>query len=328
MNTKPGPEIFISYSRKDSESVNTIINRLQKDGISSSSFFFDQDNIDGAGVFPTVIANAIKECKLLIFFVSKTSSESTWVKNEVFYALKNNKAVLPIFLEHVELEGELDISLSRIQQINIYEGEKEKRIKAILGSLVALGVTIKNNHTQEDLTQQAAESSLIGFFWKKKYFIFITLMVAVLVSGYFIFWPNLFNNDLSISDLPLNKEAPSENIEQADIDRNDSISKNAEPDNTLVSGDSLSLYYSFHIKQQNNLIEIFDGDIVHSGDKMQIRAKVSKDSYLYILNQDAGNNIYVLFPFEGASNLLTSNRQVVIPAENKYVEADSQIGSG
>ncbi|MCD4696004.1 MAG: DUF4384 domain-containing protein [Bacteroidales bacterium] len=321
------PEIFISYSRKDSKSVHVIINWLQHNGISSTTFFFDQDNIDGAGVFPTVIANAIKKCKVLIFFASKTSAESTWVKNEVFYALKNKKAVLPIFLEEVELEGEFDISLSRIQQLNLYENNKEKRYKAILSSLIALGITVTKSPIPVNSVQPNSESLLFVFLKKHKFPIIITLILASLIVGYFIFWPGLYKNENNTPDLLKNKIVPSENNEQLNADRDEDISINTELSNTLITEDTLSLYYSFHIKKRNRLNEIFDGGTVYTGDKMQVRVKVSKDCYLYILNQDVGKNIYVLFPIDDASNFLTGNKEVVIPADNKYFEADNQIGT-
>ncbi len=318
------PEIFISYSREDSKSVHSVINWLQNSGISSSTFFFDQNNIDGAGVFPAVIANAIKKCKVLIFFASKTSAESLWVKNEVHYALKYKKAVLPVFLEDVELEGELDISLSRIQQINFYDNDKEKKYNAIFSSLTALGVSIEESQNKESLMRPAKTSGL--FNYPKKYVIYSLsiFILAIIITAYFVFWQDLFNNDKKPANNVVNNNFPSQNNEQLSPERNDEKSKSVVTAD--INKDSLALYYTFHIKKHNKLDEIFNGSTIHTGDKMQIRVKVSKDSYMYILNQDAGNNIYVLFPIDKASNFLPGNKEVIIPDENKYVEADSQVG--
>lgn len=56
-----GKDIFISYSRKDSETANRICKALDRAKI---SYFIDWQGIGGAMEFPEILANAIIDCKL------------------------------------------------------------------------------------------------------------------------------------------------------------------------------------------------------------------------------------------------------------------------
>lgn len=95
---------------------------------------------------------------------------------------------------------------------------------------------------------------------------------------------------------------------------------------SLKESGVFTVHYSFHIKDENELREIYDGGTVHTGDLMQISVQTYEDCYLFILNQDAGGNLYVLFPFEGQSHALSGGRRVGIPGPGRYYKADRQTG--
>ena len=95
---------------------------------------------------------------------------------------------------------------------------------------------------------------------------------------------------------------------------------------SLEASEPLLLKYSFHIKKANYLQEIYTGSTVHSGDKMQIRLQASDDCYLFILNIDASNKLYVLYPIENQDHFFPGNREIVLPDSNMYYKADEQVG--
>ena len=94
----------------------------------------------------------------------------------------------------------------------------------------------------------------------------------------------------------------------------------------VEASSELSLRYSFHIKKQNQLQEIYSGGKVHSGDMMQIRLEASDGCFLFILNIDAGNNLYVLYPLENQDHFLHGGKQLVFPMPNRYFKADNFAG--
>ena len=133
-------DLFISYSRKDTKEVGNILKWLYDNGISRDNVFFDQGSIDGALEFTTVIANAIDGCKVLMFFVSKESVQSEWVKKEVFRAIKSKKPVFPIYLEDATLPAGLEFELGSNNQLYFHKGDKNVNLQVILRSLVIHGV--------------------------------------------------------------------------------------------------------------------------------------------------------------------------------------------
>ena len=56
-------EVFISYSRKDTPTVNRICKALDYQGI---TYFIDQQRISGGMEFPERIAEAIMGCRILL----------------------------------------------------------------------------------------------------------------------------------------------------------------------------------------------------------------------------------------------------------------------
>lgn len=140
--TEQPRDIFISYSRSDSDQVIQVVGWLCRNGLPRDAVFIDQGGIDGALDFPTVLEKAILNCKILLFFISGNSINSRWVKMEVFLAISRGKSVFPIFLEDVELPIGMNLQLASIQQINLHTGKKEQKYSAILTSLQRLGIGI------------------------------------------------------------------------------------------------------------------------------------------------------------------------------------------
>jgi len=95
---------------------------------------------------------------------------------------------------------------------------------------------------------------------------------------------------------------------------------------TLKNAEKVVLRFSFHIQKSGRLIEIEDGDSVRSGDRMQIRIRPQSDTYLFVLNLDAGRHLYVLFPMQEEDHFIRGGREIVIPAGNRYFMADTQTG--
>ena len=60
-------DIFISYSRKDSEKVLSVVEKLQERGF---SIWIDKDGIESGDAFKSVIVRAIKNSDVFLFFSS------------------------------------------------------------------------------------------------------------------------------------------------------------------------------------------------------------------------------------------------------------------
>jgi adenylate cyclase len=107
------PDIFISYSRKDSEQATMLAEMLASAGLSC---WIDQQGIEAAASWSAQIVDAINGCKVFIALLSPTSIESHNVIKEISLASEKRKKILPLDLEPVTLPRELEYQLAGIQR--------------------------------------------------------------------------------------------------------------------------------------------------------------------------------------------------------------------
>ena len=140
MYSNKNAEIFISYSRNDSKRVEEIIDWLCGHGLDKSMIYRDKASLIGGRSYLTAIARAISNCKVLVFFISKNSIESTWVGKELFCASDENKNILPVFIEDVVLPPSHKLLLGPIHQIQLFGDKIETKYYSVLQSFNSLGI--------------------------------------------------------------------------------------------------------------------------------------------------------------------------------------------
>lgn len=89
-------DIFISYSRKDTEIVRTIYEWLEKAGCKC---WIDVDGMFSGVSYKKVIVDAIKRSKVLLFMSSKNSNKSRNVVSEMSIAMEYGKKIIPVRLD-------------------------------------------------------------------------------------------------------------------------------------------------------------------------------------------------------------------------------------
>jgi hypothetical protein len=91
-------DVFISYSRHDSDAANALADTLSKAGL---SVWLDCNAIREGDAFDTQIEEAITQSSVVIVVWSKHSVKSHWVRAEAAYALSKHK-LLPISMDRSE----------------------------------------------------------------------------------------------------------------------------------------------------------------------------------------------------------------------------------
>src|SRR5204863_1860303 len=91
-------DVFISYSRRDSEFVEGLAADLEARG---KSVWIDTQGIGAGEVFPDAIRRAIEGSDAFVFVITPESVASRYCENEVEYALELNKRVVPVVRELV-----------------------------------------------------------------------------------------------------------------------------------------------------------------------------------------------------------------------------------
>lgn len=106
-------DVFISYSRKDTDIADHICSTLQSNGI---SYFIDRQGIGGGMEFPVVLAQAIRNSPLFLFLASKNSYSSKFTINEITYAFnkKERNQILPYIIDGSALPEDFEFVFAGI----------------------------------------------------------------------------------------------------------------------------------------------------------------------------------------------------------------------
>ena len=107
-------KIFISYSHKDRD-VCARINDLLS-GQDGFDVWYDKGLVPGE-VYRKKIASVIRNAGYFILLLSQASANSDWVLDEVEYAKKCRKRILPIWIENVDVPDDLDMILQRYHSL-------------------------------------------------------------------------------------------------------------------------------------------------------------------------------------------------------------------
>lgn len=104
-------DIFISYSRLDTEIADRICAALDMNNI---SYFIDRKGISGGLEFPELLAEAIDTCKAVLFIGSKNSYESRFTTREITYAFNEKKEIIPYRIDNAPMPKGLKLVFSGI----------------------------------------------------------------------------------------------------------------------------------------------------------------------------------------------------------------------
>lgn len=125
------PDVFISYSRKDSTEAMQLVELLQSAGISC---WIDRHGIDPATNWSKEIVQAIDESTAFVILLSGSSNVSLNVHKEVWLAAEKKKKILPIELEPVQISEDLQYHLAGLQRAQV------TNIDSVIRALSKLGL--------------------------------------------------------------------------------------------------------------------------------------------------------------------------------------------
>lgn len=133
-------DIFISYSRKDSELVLFVVKQLQEIGF---TVWIDKDGIESGDAFKSVIVRAIKNSLVFLFFSSKNSNDSPWTVKEVNTAVHLKKTIIPVRLDDADYNDSILFDLVGIDFVDLCIEEKRgmalnKLINTLVGKIKPL----------------------------------------------------------------------------------------------------------------------------------------------------------------------------------------------
>jgi TIR domain-containing protein len=131
-------DVFVSHAHSEWDRVRPWVQRLQAAGVS----LWPRNRIEDVSLWSEEAVEAIKECRVLLLILSRTSVASAHVVREVKLARKGRKPILPLLLEPVHLPLSLRFALAGTHYIPLFEGDPEVRLSMVLRSLLQHGLQL------------------------------------------------------------------------------------------------------------------------------------------------------------------------------------------
>lgn len=145
-------DVFISYSRADSDLARKLNNSLQMQG---KTTWFDQESIASGSDFQQEINRGIKACDNFLFILSPRSVNSPYCKDEVEYAASLNKRFVTVLHREVN-PADLHPELAKVQWIDFNQNQRD--FNANFNELVrTLDIDREHVHSHTKWLQRAIE---------------------------------------------------------------------------------------------------------------------------------------------------------------------------
>ena len=173
-------DIFISYSRKDSEQALSLAERLRVAGM---SVWIDQHGIEAATSWSKEIVDAIESSKAFVILLSESSLKSANVVKELSIASEARRSIVPIDLERVTIPSDFKYQLAGLHRA------KYADFDSILRALALLGISGNSDVPERKFPVASTQALPSPARKNKKYVIGAAFLLLILALGsYFLFF--------------------------------------------------------------------------------------------------------------------------------------------
>jgi len=131
-----GPRVFISYVSEEPDRATALAVCAAIEARGVRCWIAPRDVPPGRS-YAQCIPAAIRRCSVVVLVMSGRTSRSKYVCNEVDLAVKVDRAILPLRIEPVEPEGDLEFLLSRVQWLDALAPPLEDHLDRLLEAVLA-----------------------------------------------------------------------------------------------------------------------------------------------------------------------------------------------
>jgi hypothetical protein len=143
-------EIFISYSRKDKNTVRLFVQHINDVLRRKDCCWIDLKDIESGEEFEDVIMRAIEQSQVVLFMLSDNSLKSPWTKREVYYAESEGKRIVPVLVDGDKLRGWFKFHFGNVHYIDIQSEEHITMLIENLKTWIGINESNRNVLTQEE----------------------------------------------------------------------------------------------------------------------------------------------------------------------------------
>jgi len=125
-------KVFISYSRRDTETVDRIANAIENAGM---GVWLDRHNIRAGNEWRVQIVRAIDTCDAFVLMLSPNSAVSENVRKEIDLAQDSGRKLFVLMLEPVRLPAEIRYQLAGLQFVDVQLMGLDEAVKMLIDTL-------------------------------------------------------------------------------------------------------------------------------------------------------------------------------------------------
>lgn len=153
-------QVFTSYSRRDTETVDNIVGKLSQAGM---SIWLDREAIKAGNSWRVQIVRAIDTCDAFVLMLSGNSAASDNVRKEIDLAQDSGRVIFAMLLEPVKLPAEIRYQLAGLQFIDIqmlgFDKGVNELIEVLKEHLKKIGPVEEPSSRQTELVIQGVDLS-------------------------------------------------------------------------------------------------------------------------------------------------------------------------
>ena len=125
-------QVFTSYSRRDTETVDTIVGEMTQAGI---KVWLDRADIKAGNTWRVQIVQAIDTCAAFVLMLSPNSAASDNVRKEIDLSQDSGRTIFAVMLEPVKLPAEIRYQLAGLQFIDVKMVGFDKAVSQLIETL-------------------------------------------------------------------------------------------------------------------------------------------------------------------------------------------------
>jgi formylglycine-generating enzyme required for sulfatase activity len=174
-------DVFISYSSKDKIVADAVVAALEKKDIRC---WYAPRDIQPGTDWGESITHAISDCGLMLLIFSKNSNRSKRVLDEIYFAISEEKTMLPFRIENLDPSGAMRLHLSSRHWLDAYDPSWEAHINKLVNtSALNLGLELSPSGEKIQTPAPSREPISKGLPWKLIGIILAFVIVIASVIG-------------------------------------------------------------------------------------------------------------------------------------------------
>lgn len=122
-------EVFISYSGKDKAVAETVLTKLEANGI--NCWIAPRDILEGTE-YARAIIGAIRECPIMIFIFSEISNNSQFVMRELDSAVDESMKIIPFRIEEVQPSDSIKFYIKAVNWLDAFPEPKDEHFEILV----------------------------------------------------------------------------------------------------------------------------------------------------------------------------------------------------